>query len=473
MNDRQPPRSSNRGSPGVQRRSRHERSARGARGAAYDLLHEVAAEDAYANLVWPRILREANLRDRDAAFATELAYGTLRWRAFLDAVIAECVDRPLDRLDPRVWDLLRLGTYQILMMATAEHAAVAETVNLAKSVAGEGPARLVNAVLRRVVREGDREAWIARVAPGDSLAELSIEWSHPEWMTTALAEALGAQGRRGDLVDVLRADNAPARPVLVARPGLLDPQSLYELEGVQPGRWSPYAAVLERGRPEDIAEVRNGTAGVQDEGSQLVALALASVPVDGPDATWVDLAAGPGGKTALLAGLALERHARLIAVEPHRHRADLVSQAVRAYPPGTVEVVCADGRDELPLTLADRVLLDAPCTGLGALRRRPEARWRRSPADLATLGPLQRELLDAAIGLTRLGGVIAYSTCSPHLIETDLVVDSAVRRHPGLELLDARPYLPGVPDLGPGPTVRLWPHLHGTDGMYLALLRRG
>jgi 16S rRNA (cytosine967-C5)-methyltransferase len=138
-----------------------------------------------------------------------------------------------------------------------------------------------------------------------------------------------------------------------------------------------------------------------------------------------------------------------------------------------VEVVCADGRDELPLTLADRVLLDAPCTGLGALRRRPEARWRRSPADLATLGPLQRELLDAAIGLTRLGGVIAYSTCSPHLIETDLVVDSAVRRHPGLELLDARPYLPGVPDLGPGPTVRLWPHLHGTDGMYLALLRRG
>jgi 16S rRNA (cytosine967-C5)-methyltransferase len=184
---------------------------------------------------------------------------------------------------------------------------------------------------------------------------------------------------------------------------------------------------------------------------------------------WVDLAAGPGGKAALLAREAERRGGRLIAVEPHAHRADLVR---RSLPPGSHEVIVGDGREVLAAGSADRVLIDAPCTGIGALRRRPEARWRRSPADLATLGPLQRGLLDAAIDAARPGGVIAYSTCSPHVAETDLVVTDALRRRADVEVIDARPYLPGVPDLGPGPAARLWPHLHGTDGMYLALLRR-
>lgn len=448
------------------------RGARGARGAAYDLLHAVAADDAYANLLWPRILADAGLDERDAAFATELAYGTLRWRGLCDGVLADCVDRPLDRIDPRVVDLLRLGVYQLLLMGTADHAAVAETVTLAKSVVGEGPARLVNAVLRRVAREGDETIWRERVAPGESLADLSTAWSHPRWITTALAESLASQGRRDELVDLLRADNAPARPVLVARPGVLPMEDLLASADALPGRWSPYAATLRRGRPDDIPAVRDGRAGVQDEGSQLIALALAAVPVEGSDATWVDLAAGPGGKAALLAGLAMQRGAHLIAVEPHEHRAELVRRTLRVFPEGVTRVICADGRDALAAGSADRVLLDAPCTGLGALRRRPEARWRRTPADLATLGPLQRELLDAALRVARPGGVVAYATCSPHLAETDAVVDDVVRRHPEVEQIDAREFLPGVDDLGPGPAVRLWPHVHGTDGMYLALLRR-
>lgn len=459
-------------SPRQDRGARRDRTSRGARGAAYDLLHAVAADDAYANLAWPGILAQAHLDERDAAFATELAYGTLRWRGFCDGVLAECVDRPLDRIDPRVVDLLRLGVYQLLLMSTAEHAAVAETVDLAKSVVGEGPARLVNAVLRRVAREGDQHIWRERIAPGTSLAELSIAWSHPRWITTALAEALASQERRDELADLLRADNVPARPVLVARPGAMPVDELRSLPDVEPGRWSPYAVTLRRGRPEDIAAVRDGRVGVQDEGSQLIALALAAVPLEGPDETWVDLAAGPGGKAALLAGLAAERGAHLIAVEPHEHRAELVRRAVKVYPEGVVRVVCADGRDALESGTADRVLLDAPCTGLGALRRRPEARWRRSPADLATLGPLQRDLLDAALAVARPGGIVAYATCSPHLAETDAVVADALRRHPEVEQIDARPFLPGVEDLGRGPAVRLWPHVHGTDGMYLALLRR-
>ncbi|MGA0979540.1 MAG: RsmB/NOP family class I SAM-dependent RNA methyltransferase [Candidatus Nanopelagicales bacterium] len=464
------PRTPGKGPRRASRQQRVGRPPRGARGAAYDLLHAVAADDAYANLVWPTILADARLDARDAGFATELAYGTLRWRGLYDEVLTRCVDRPLDKLDGRVLDLLRLGTHQILSMRVPEHAAVSETVALTRQVAGEGPAKLVNAVLRRVIDGGDRDAWIAKVAPGDSRDELAIATSHPRWIITAFAEALAAHRGAPDpegLRAVLAADNAPASPVLVARD--VSPEDLQNLPGVQPGRWSPLAATLVDGRPEELPLVRSGAVGVQDEGSQLVALALAAVPVEGRDQVWVDLAAGPGGKAALLAREVGRRGGRLIAVEQHPHRAELVRHSL---PPGAHEVLVADGRKALPAATADRTLIDAPCTGIGALRRRPEARWRRSPGDLATLGPLQRELLDAAIALTRPGGVIGYSTCSPHMAETDLVVTDALRRRGDVEMIDARAYLPDVPDLGPGPAVRLWPHLHGTDGMYLALLRR-
>ena len=441
---------------------------RTARGAAYDLLHAVHVDDAYANIAMPEILARAGLSPRDAALATELAYGTLRWQGLYDAILAECVDRPLGELDGRLLDVLRLGTHQIVNMRIPAHAAVGETVDLARNVVGEGPARLANAVLRRVVDGGDLEAWRERVALGPDA--LAIVTSHPRWIVTALGEALarhrGAPDPEG-LRALLDADNAPARPSLVARRMPVD--ELLALPGVEPGRWSPLAATLAEGRPDEMAVVRDGRAGVQDEGSQLVALALVDAPLDGPDATWVDLAAGPGGKAALLARFARERGATLICVEPHAHRAELVRKALG---PDAVDVRVADGRDAITPGTADRVLLDAPCTGIGALRRRPEARWRRTPVDLATLGPLQRGLLDAAIDAARPGGVIAYSTCSPHVVETDLVVEDVLRKRSDVELIDARSLLPGVPDLGPGPTVRLWPHVHGTDGMFLAMLRR-
>lgn len=441
---------------------------RTARGAAYDLLHAVHVDDAYANIAMPEILARAGLSTRDAGLATELAYGTLRWQGLYDAILAECVDRPLDELDGRLLDVLRLGVHQVVNMRIPAHAAVGETVALARDVVGEGPSRLANAVLRRVVEGGDLEAWRARVA-GEPEA-LAVATSHPKWIVTALGEALtrhrGAPDPDG-LRALLDADNTPARPSLVARRMTAD--ELRGLEGVEPGQWSPLAATLVDGRPEDLAVVRDGRAGVQDEGSQLVALALVEAPLEGPDATWVDLAAGPGGKAALLARFARERGAHLICIEPHAHRAELVRKALGSE---AADVRVADGRDAIAPGSADRVLLDAPCTGIGALRRRPEARWRRSPQDLATLGPLQRGLLNAAIDAARPGGVIAYSTCSPHLAETDLVVDDVLRQRSDAELIDARPLLAGVPDLGPGPVVRLWPHVHGTDGMYLALLRR-
>lgn len=184
------------------------------------------------------------------------------------------------------------------------------------------------------------------------------------------------------------------------------------------------------------------------------------------------MCAGPGGKTALLASLGAQRFSesqfRVTAVEPAPRRADLVVENTRGLP---VEVLRVDGRHTGLQPAFDRVLVDAPCTGLGALRRRPEARWRRQPGDVPALTKLQRELLGAAIALTRPGGVVLYATCSPHLAETVGVVADALRRHP-VSALDARPLFEPVADLGDGPHVQLWPHRHGTDAMFASALRR-
>ena len=460
-----------------------------ARTAALDVLRQVAESDAYANLVLPPLLRERGLVGRDAAFATELTYGTLRLRGRYDAVIALAAGRPVERLDAPVLDVLRLGAHQLLGMRVPAHAAVSETVALARTAVGAGPAQLVNAALRRVA-ERPLEEWLERIAEAagpDESAQLATVHSHPVWVVRALRQALAEDGRpTTETAALLEADNASPAVTVVARPGLTDVgEVLEQADGARAGRWAPTAVVLGSGDPAALPVVRSGRAGVQDEGSQLVALALAAAPLDGPDARWLDLCAGPGGKSALLGSVLAARaddaapgRPSLVAVEVQPHRADLVRRSVAAVPDGVVEVRTADGRDvgrEEPGAF-DRVLVDAPCTGLGALRRRPESRWRRSPADLAALGDLQRALLGAALDAVRPGGLVAYVTCSPHVAETRLVVRDVVRRRDDVEQLDAREAVRAVAGddlpLGAGPHVQLWPHVHGTDAMFLALLRR-
>ncbi|WP_029253429.1 RsmB/NOP family class I SAM-dependent RNA methyltransferase [Paraoerskovia marina] len=449
-----------------------------ARNAAYDVLRQVADSDAYANLVLPPLLRERGIVGRDAAFATELAYGTLRMLGRYDAVLAQCVDRPLDRVDPAVLDVLRLGAHQVLGMRVATHAAVSETVALTRERVGAGPAQFVNAVLRKVSARplGQWLEVLASQAP-DDLARLAVTQSHPAWITRALREALVASGRSAsELGDLLAADNEAPRVTLVARPGL---SAVADLNGAEPGRWATTAAVLQGSDPGALEAVRDGTAGVQDEGSQLVTLALAGAVVDGPDERWLDMCAGPGGKAALLGAIAAERGARVVANESQEHRTELVRRSMKAVPRAAVESIrTGDGRDigtDEPAAY-DRVLLDAPCTGLGALRRRPESRWRRTPSDLGTLTALQRELLDSALDAVRPGGVVGYVTCSPHMAETQVVVDDVLRRRADVERLDAAEAVRAVATteipLTDRTDVQLWPHVHGTDAMHLTLLRR-
>jgi 16S rRNA (cytosine967-C5)-methyltransferase len=257
----------------------------------------------------------------------------------------------------------------------------------------------------------------------------------------------------------------------VARPGLASVEDLLD-DGAEPGRFAPTAAYLPHGDPGRLELVRRGRAGVQDEGSQLVALAVADAPLDGDDDLWLDLCAGPGGKAALLAATVAERGGRLVAAELAPHRARLVKRALQPIP-GLHKVITADGtQPPWRAGVFDRVIADVPCTGLGALRRRPEARWRRAATDVALLAETQKKLLAGALDSARPGGLVGYVTCSPHLAETRVVVGDVLRGRDDVEQLDARPYLPGVPELGDGPDVQLWPHLHGTDAMYIALLRR-
>jgi 16S rRNA (cytosine967-C5)-methyltransferase len=422
--------------------------------AAYDVLKAVRLDDAYANLALPQVLAEHKLAGRDAAFTTELVSGTIRWQGTYDAIIDACLTKP--RLEAKVRDALRLGVHQLLGMRVPDHAAISTSVDLVRARVGVGPAGLTNAVLRKV-SAADLAGWIQRVAPdqaSDPVGHASIAHSHPRWVVEALDEALDSAA---ELPALLAADNAAPKVMLVARPGLSSVDELVAAGGVR-GTLSPYAVELTGGDPSAVPAVADGRAGVQDEGSQLVALTLAEADLDGRDERWLDVCSGPGGKAALLAALAAQQGARVLANELQHHRARLVGRGTRAAASGLSGVVTGDGtRPPWRRDTFDRVLVDAPCSGLGALRRRPESRWRRTPQDLDLLVPLQRRLLDSAIASTRTGGVVVYATCSPVLAETTGVVEAV---------------LAGRDDAHLESTRQLWPHRDGTDAMFIATIRR-
>ena len=428
---------------------------------AFDLLTEVNRNEGYSNLLLPQALNASNLEERDRSLVTELLYGTIRMQGKHDWVLAQISDRPWSEVDPGIVDICRLGVHQIHEMRIPDHAAVAATVEVARKRIGESKASFVNALLRSVTRKSMEDWFSPLESITDPVERLAIQYSHPEWIVSAYYDLLKSWE---EVEAALKINNEAATPTLVSWPGNSSQQDLINVGG-EPTQFSPYGAHW-KGNPGALDLIKSRKIGVQDEGSQLVAEVFAKAA---QGTSWLDLCAGPGGKAALLSSIARTRGITFTANEISAARAELVSQVVHGD-----RVLISDGRTiGASSEKFDAILIDAPCTGLGALRRRPEVRWRRTLQDLRALTQLQRELVESAIQALEPGGVLGYATCSPHLAETSIQISDIKKHHPDLQLIPIDEYLPANLD---GATrdgaMSLWTHKHGTDAMYLAIFRK-
>lgn len=458
----------------------------------FQVLLAVETKDAYANLLLPPRITRTHISGRDAGFATELTYGTLRSQGYYDWIIDECSSRPVAALEKEVLIILRMGLHQLLNMRVPTHAAVSESVNLTKQEANEGAAGLVNGVLRQAVRLADSGELESRLNGLSKSRRLTIEYSHPAWIIAAYRAALSEHAKLGaqipsddDSLAALLAENNRAPYInLVARPGLADRETLADAiedmgQDVAYSTLSPWGLIVSGGDPASLEEVRQARAGVEDQGSQLVAALAATYPLEGSDQNWLDLCAGPGGKAALMAALGRERGAQLIANEISPHRAKLVEDSVQAL--DNVQVTQNDGT-HFPLREDgyDRVLVDAPCTGLGALRRHPESRYRARNETIPDITDLQARLLNRALEVCRPGGLVIYATCSPHPAETTFLVERVLKERKDGQLLELTPVWDQLIDAEAWPQglgcadkyLQLWPHIHASDAMFAVVIRK-
>jgi len=428
----------------------------------YDILTEVNRRGGYSNLLLPQALTASNFDLRDKGFATELLYGTLRMQGRHDYILQQVSDRPWSEVDEGIVDVCRMGVHQLFEMRVATHAAVGATVELARKVLGESKASFVNAILRKVSAQ-TLEEWLSPIEQiADPVTRLALKYSHPEWIVSAYFDLLKDFTR---VEAELQVNNVAAVPTLVAWPGDSTQEDLVELGGVAT-QYSPYGARF-AGAPGSLEVIRHRKAGVQDEGSQLVAYVFAQASKSAQ--TVLDLCAGPGGKAALLSHLANIQGQEFVANEISEARAKLVKNVV-----GKFTVLVGDGRDIASRGRNfDAILADVPCTGLGALRRRPEVRWRRTLQDLRELTQLQDELSNAAISVLSPGGLFGYATCSPHFAETTGECLRILKDHPELEQIDVSEFLPpNLHDATRDKALSLWTSIHDTDAMFLALFRK-
>lgn len=406
-------------------------------------------DGAWSNLAVPEAV--ADLPEaRDRALASHLAYDTVRFEGTLDLALAQVLTRPLEQVEAPLRRVLRLGALQLLRTDVPAHAAVATCAALAREQVPRGRAKgaagFVNGVLRQLARRQDQLRW-PDVAT-DPVGSLAVTTAHPRWVVAELADRLGHDRAAA----VLAADNVSPGVTLRAtsddRDTLIDELRGLGLDAAPGG--APHAVRVPGADPRRLAAVREGRAVVQDEASQQVVLAAGVRPGD----RVLDLCAGPGGKTTYLAQLAGPDAPPVVAVEQHPHRTRLVAEAV-ARTGGRVDARTGDAAAP-PLddgARFDVVLLDAPCSGLGVGRRRPEVRWRRTPQDVTDLAALQRRLVAAAAARLAPGGRLVYAACTWTAAETDRIADQLDRDHH---------------DLVAGPRRQLWPDLDDTDGMFHA-----
>ena len=441
---------------------------------AVDIVDRVERRNAYADVLLSARLDKAALPAADGALLTRLVYGTLRWRGRIDWVLARLLRDPLDKLDPLVRNLLRVGGYELLFLdRVPSYATVNELVELAKRRVGPGKARLVNAVLRRMAGR-DREAWSP--APGTTdtadTAELAALVSHPPWLVDLWRERFGgAESRR-----LMEANNEDAPLVLranrlrVTRDDLVRRLRSHGVEA-RAGAWSPLAVRLHgASSPARLAEFRDGLCQVQGEASQMVGF-LAEPE---PGMRVLDVCAAPGGKATHLAEL-MDGRGEVVACDVSGRGLEKLADNARRLGLDCIRTRVRDAVRGLPGEPAsfDRVLVDAPCSGLGTLRAHPEIRWRREPRDLHRLAALQADILEQAATRVAPGGLLVYATCTLSRSENEEVVERFLARHRNFAVEDAAGHLPAAArSMAAEPYFLALPHRHDTEGFFAARLRR-
>lgn len=412
---------------------------------AHELLMAVEIEGVYPNIKLPKMLKESELDKKDRGFLQELAYGCLRMQIQYDAIIEQMT--PVKNLDTDVLVTLRLAIHEYLNMRTGDHAVVDQYVELIKKLRPRASG-LVNALLRRLTREKDQ---LIESATNDG-KNLEIVFSHPRWIIDALAASRELDDV-SQVKDLLEVNNLSPKPQMVALPPTALPAEAKKLPLGDYGFEAIDGLPLENFR-------------YQDQGSQLVTQIAAKAS---PDGNWLDMCAGPGGKASLLAAIANQRNSTLTAIELYPQRAKLVSEALKGFDNASVQT--ADATEYEYPSKYELVLIDAPCTGLGALRRKPESRHNKQPGQIQQLNLIQHDLLNKAAEVVSVGGVIAYITCSPVIEETTAVARWFLTAHPDFQILPWYDYA-DIDANRNRKTLQLWSDIHNSDCMFLALFQK-
>jgi 16S rRNA (cytosine967-C5)-methyltransferase len=437
-----------------------------ARAIAWEVLVRVERDRAFAERALDALLKDTPLDRRDRALATELAYGTLRVRGRLDAALRTVLDKPLEKLERRVANLLRLGAYQILQMkGIPDAAAVSECVRLARAAGLDWASGLVNAVLRQVTRRRDELPEPDRDA--DPIAFLCDACSLPRWLAERWLSEWGA-----DEAEALARTQLDAPPRTVRLSPGVDPSPVLRRLGGRPCRFAPHGLTELEGDPLRDPGFARGELTPQDEASQLVPLLLGDVH----EHTVVDACAAPGTKSVQLAQ-AVGPKGEVIALDRHAARLRLIHQSAQRLGLANLRILerdAARGFDLQGRLRFARILVDAPCSGLGALRRNPDARWRVEPAEIPRLADEAHKLLLSAARYVDQGGVLVYSVCTLTREETQEVVAKFLEAQPGFRLDDPRPHLPESAHelIGDDGAMVTLPHRHGCDGFYACRLLR-
>jgi 16S rRNA (cytosine967-C5)-methyltransferase len=454
------------------KKARASAPAKSSRAVAADILHAVETRRAFADILLDRALQTNHLSAADRALATEIVYGTLRWRGRIDWVLGLLTRKPLADMDVYLRNVLRLTLYQILFLdRVPAYAAVNEAVELAKRYGGGAAAGLVNAVARASLREKDRMAKLN--VDGTRVRRLAVIWSHPEWLVKKWLDYLGAE----DSEALLKADNE--EPPLVLRANRLK-TTREELIGklkeagieAEAAPRAPHAIRIRGGASiEKLPGFAEGLFFVQGEASQLVAQLLDPQP---GERVW-DASAAPGGKATHLAEL-MDDEGKVVATDISARGIERLRQNIARLRMVSIRPVIADAAAPLPENLAapyDRILADLPCTGLGTLRSHPEAKWLKSESDIRRLSQIQKKILESVSSYLKPGGTLVYSTCTLTREENEDVAGDFLRRHKEYTLEDAADFLPaGAKAMVRGKYFTALPHRDDTDGFFAARMRK-